>query len=182
MTNRLLDRAHPELVITLDIDSSSLQDVGLPFWNQAIDDLKPQGSESSSILYFKKGSAIESMEAMVSALSLADETTKQQMSFDMVFIDADKNNYKNYYELALQLLRPGGVIAMDNMLWKGRVVHFDSSLWSADNPMTPEERANYADDNRTKSLHELNEFVHNDPRVSMCLLPLGDGILLATKL
>jgi len=122
------------------------------------------------------------MEAMVSALSLADETTKQQMSFDMVFIDADKNNYKNYYELALQLLRPGGVIAMDNMLWKGRVVHFDSSLWSADNPMTPEERANYADDNRTKSLHELNEFVHNDPRVSMCLLPLGDGILLATKL
>ena len=85
-------------------------------------------------------------------------------SFDFAFIDADKSNYDNYYERALQLVRTGGLIAIDNVLWSGRVAH------------PPESQ-----DNRTKHIHTLNKKIHSDQRVSMCLVPIADGLLLATK-
>ncbi len=83
--------------------------------------------------------------------------------FDFAFIDADKSNYDNYYEKSLQLIRPGGLIAVDNTLWYGRVA--DPSV----------------QDNRTKRIRALNNKVHNDERVTMSLLPVGDGLLLAIK-
>lgn len=84
-------------------------------------------------------------------------------SFDFAFIDADKSNYDGYYELCLRLLRPGGLIAVDNALWGGSVA--DSS----------DERPD------TVAIRNLNAKAFQDPRVSASLVPIGDGVLLARK-
>jgi predicted O-methyltransferase YrrM len=85
-------------------------------------------------------------------------------SFDFAFIDADKSNYDNYYEKALQLIRPGGIIAIDNVLWYGRVA--DSSI----------------QDNRTKQIRKFNQKLHQDPRIMLSLIPIADGLTLVLKL
>jgi predicted O-methyltransferase YrrM len=84
-------------------------------------------------------------------------------SFDFAFIDADKSNYPTYYEQALQLVRPGGLIAIDNVLWSGQV---------ADPDVT---------DNRTRILRTLNDTIHQDSRVTASLVPIADGLTLAMK-
>jgi caffeoyl-CoA O-methyltransferase len=80
--------------------------------------------------------------------------------FDFVFIDADKTNYRNYYEAVLPKLSEGGVIAIDNVLWGGAVL--DPSDTSAD----------------TKAIVELNDFIASDDRVDAVLVPIRDGVLL----
>ena len=82
-------------------------------------------------------------------------------SFDFAFIDADKENYDHYYEAALELVRIGGVIAIDNVLWSGAVV--DPKKQDAD----------------TKALRALNRKLRDDQRVDISMLPLGDGLTLA---
>ena len=84
-------------------------------------------------------------------------------SFDFAFIDADKSSYDTYYERCLELLRPGGLIAIDNALWSGDVA--DESV----------------DDSDTRAIRALNAKVGGDERVSVCLVPIGDGVLLAKK-
>lgn len=84
-------------------------------------------------------------------------------SYDFAFIDADKSNYGGYYERCLELLRPGGLIAVDNTLWGGKVA--DLGIRDAD----------------TVAIRELNALVADDPRVSSSLVPIGDGVLLARK-
>tara|TARA_B100000945_G_scaffold316078_1_gene316319 strand:- start:229 stop:891 length:663 start_codon:yes stop_codon:yes gene_type:complete len=84
-------------------------------------------------------------------------------TFDFSFIDADKINYDNYYELSLKLLRPGGLIAIDNVLWSGDVV---------------DERINDID---TESIRSLNKKIYIDKRVDVSILPIGDGLTLALK-
>jgi predicted O-methyltransferase YrrM len=84
-------------------------------------------------------------------------------SFDFAFIDADKENYANYYERALVLLRPGGLIAVDNVLWHGRVIDPD---------------ANDAD---TLAIRAFNERMPGDQRVWHSMLSVGDGLTLAVK-
>ena len=83
--------------------------------------------------------------------------------FDFAFIDADKPNYDGYYERVLKLLRPGGLIAIDNVLWSGAV---------ADPSNT---------DESTKALRALNIKIHGDSRVDMALATIGDGVMLAVK-
>jgi caffeoyl-CoA O-methyltransferase len=87
----------------------------------------------------------------------------QAGTFDFCFIDADKPNYGMYYEMGLQLLRPGGLIAVDNALWSGKV---------ADDSIT---------DDDTVALRNLNAKIHADERVECSLLPLGDGLMMALK-
>ena len=84
-------------------------------------------------------------------------------SIDMVFIDADKPAYDAYYEKSLELLRPGGMILLDNMLWSGLVA--DDSI----------------QDECTEALRQLNQKIHQDDRVNMVLLPLADGISMVRK-
>ncbi len=84
-------------------------------------------------------------------------------SFDFAFIDADKANYDDYYERCLVLLRPGGLVGIDNVLWGGRV---------ADDT---------ANDDDTLAIRALNEKVRTDQRVSSTILPIGDGLTLAIK-
>jgi predicted O-methyltransferase YrrM len=83
--------------------------------------------------------------------------------YDFAFIDADKPSYDTYYELLLQLLRPGGLIALDNTLWSGHVAD-------------PNNR-----DPNTVALRALNDKLHQDERVDLSLLPVGDGLTLARK-
>lgn len=100
--------------------------------------------------------------AMDTLLSLLEEGAAE--CFDFAFIDADKQNYLNYYEKTLELLRPGGVIIIDNVLWSGRV------LDQADQQSS------------TIHIREFNDFLAQDQRVSISLVPLGDGMTLARKL
>ena len=85
-------------------------------------------------------------------------------TFDLAFIDADKTGYWNYFERALQLVRRGGLIAFDNVLWHGRL-------------LDPEER-----DPETEAMREFNRKLHADTRVAMTVTTMGDGIALACKL
>ena len=87
----------------------------------------------------------------------------QAGTFDLAFIDADKTNYLAYYERTLQLLRPGGLVLIDNTLWSGRV---------ADPAVT---------DPDTVALRELNSTLLRDERIDLSLLPVGDGLTLALK-
>jgi len=89
---------------------------------------------------------------------------KAAASFDFAFIDADKINYDLYYEYCLELIRPGGLIAIDNVLWDGAV---------ADDA---------ADDADTTAIRTLNHKIHTDPRVEISLVPIADGLTLARKI
>jgi caffeoyl-CoA O-methyltransferase len=84
-------------------------------------------------------------------------------SFDFAFIDADKGNYLAYYERCLQLLRRGGLIAVDNTLWSGDVANPDNRK------------------SDTVSLRRFNEALHHDERIDLAMLPVGDGLTLALK-
>jgi caffeoyl-CoA O-methyltransferase len=84
--------------------------------------------------------------------------------WDIVFIDADKMNYLNYYRLVFPKVRMGGYIIADNVLWSGKVI--DPSK----------------QDKETNLLREYNDFVHNDPRVEEVLLPIRDGLMIARKI
>ncbi len=84
-------------------------------------------------------------------------------SYDFAFIDGDKANYDNYYERVLRLLRPGGLVALDNALSAGRVVH-----------PAP-------DDASARAIDALNRKIQRDDRVTASLVPIGDGLMLARK-
>ena len=84
-------------------------------------------------------------------------------TYDFAFIDADKTNYDTYYERSLILLRPGGMIGIDNVLWSGQVIDADDTTES------------------TQAIRAINRKVHDDDRVDICMLPIGDGLTLARK-
>lgn len=115
-------------------------------WAQSFFDKSPWGSK----ITLKLGPALQTLMSL-------------NGPFDLVFIDADKANYPNYYEHALRLLRPHGLVVLDNMLWSGNVL----------NP--PE------DDPSATILNQLNGTIQADSRVDNILLPIRDGIMLATK-
>jgi predicted O-methyltransferase YrrM len=85
-------------------------------------------------------------------------------SFDFIFIDADKENYGEYYDCAMQLVRPGGLIVIDNVLRSGEVI--DPSITESG----------------TVAIRALNERLRDDPRIVLCLLPMADGLSIAMKL
>lgn len=85
-------------------------------------------------------------------------------TFDFAFIDADKESYNDYYERCLRLVRKGGIIAIDNVLWHGKV-------------LKP-----HKDDLETQHLHQLNEKILHDTRVNVSMITMGDGVTLAFKL
>ena len=106
-------------------------------------------------MYPRIGPAIDTLDSLLAA--------GQAEAFDFAFIDADKPNYDGYYERCLRLLRPGGLVAIDNTLWSGAVS--DDTNQKAD----------------TRALRALNDKLHGDPRVSISQLPVGDGLTLALK-
>lgn len=99
------------------------------------------------------------------ALDLLDQLLAegQERKFDLVFIDADKENYVGYYEYALRLLRPGGLVLVDNFFWSGKVIEGDMQ------------------DSQTKAIRAFNAYLKNDSRVTVSIIPLADGLTLAVK-
>ena len=84
--------------------------------------------------------------------------------FDMIFIDADKENYKNYYNLSLALVKKNGFILIDNVLWHGDVVDPNKN------------------DRLTSIIREFNSFIKKDDRIEKTILPLGDGVTICRKI
>lgn len=127
-------------------------DVSEEFTSRARKYWKEAGVESKIDL--RLGPGVDEMDRMIAA---------REAPFDFVFIDADKPNYDAYYERALKLVRQGGLIALDNMLWSGAVV----------------DPANT--DANTVAIRALNKKIHADDRVDVALATIGDGVMLARK-
>jgi len=107
--------------------------------------------------FFKKANLNYKIQTMIKpALDSLDELKNSK--FDMVFIDADKMNYKKYYEKSLSLMDKGGLIIIDNVLWHGEVADEDNF------------------DKYTINIREFNSYVANDKRVEQIIVPLGDGM------
>lgn len=132
-------------IIACDINKS-WTDVAEKYWRKA-------GQQHKIELHLRP--AAETLRQL-----LADNKAS---SFDFAFIDADKEAYDEYYELCLQLLVPGGVIAIDNVLWDGAVLHRDT------------------EDGDTQAIQALNKKLKDDSRVDITMLPIGDGLTLARK-
>ena len=116
--------------------------------------------------YWQAGGVEDKIDLRIApALETLDEllSTGQAETFDFAFIDADKRNYDGYYERSLQLIRPGGLIAIDNVLWSGRVADSQDQ------------------DNSTEAIRAFNKKLHDDERVTLSMVPIADGLTLALK-
>lgn len=132
-------------VIAFDV-SEEWTNIAKTYWNKA---------NVADKIDLKLGSATDSLDALLA--------NGEANTYDFAFIDADKANYDNYYERALKLVRPGGLIAVDNVLWSGRVAD-------------PDEH-----DASTTCIRNLNSKIFRDERVSISMLPIGDGLTLTRK-
>jgi len=130
-------------ITTID-NSDEFLSLAKKYW-----DLDNMSSKIESII----GDGVEIMQSMID----------RQHSYDFIFIDADKNNYPNYYELSLSLVPSNGIIIIDNMLWHGDVA---------------DEKKN---DSQTNTIRNLNTRIQNDSRVDFSLLPLSDGLSFIRK-
>ncbi|MBT4297551.1 MAG: SAM-dependent methyltransferase [Flavobacteriaceae bacterium] len=115
--------------------------------------------------FFNKANQGKKIKTIVKpALDSLNDIKKENILFDIVFIDADKTNYTNYYESVIQLIKKDGLIIIDNVLWHGEV----------------------ADENNnekfTNIIREFNKHVKNDNRVEQIILPIGDGLTVCRKL
>jgi|TARA_B100000579_G_scaffold37554_1_gene26284 predicted O-methyltransferase YrrM len=126
--------------------SEEFTSIGKPYWEEA---------GVSENIDLQIAPAIETLKSKIE--------DGESNTYDFAFIDADKINYLNYYELCLDLIRPGGVIAIDNVLWGGSVI--DSARTDDD----------------TKAIREINDFIVSDKRVNISMIPVGDGVTLAVK-
>ena len=123
--------------------------------------------ETSSVAknFFKKAKFSEKIEIIIDeAINGINRLINKRKLFDLIFIDADKENYKNYYELSLKLLNKGGYIITDNVLWHGEVVD------------------KYNKKHLTEIIRELNIYINNDKRVENMIIPIGDGFSICRKL
>jgi len=115
--------------------------------------------------FFKKANQDKKIKTIVKpALETLEEFTNENLIFDIIFIDADKNNYKNYYNKVIQMTKQGGLIIIDNVLWHGEVA---------------DEKNN---EKFTKIIRDFNTYVKNDKRTEQIILPLGDGLTICSKL
>lgn len=133
-------------LLTCDI-SREWTDIARRYWHEA---------GMGERIELRLGRAVDTLSSLQEKESLANH-------FDLAFIDADKQAYRDYYEHALALVRPGGLLVIDNTLWGGRVAK-------------PGEN-----DSDTLAIRELNHFLHTDERIDLCLVPIADGVTLAYK-
>ena len=114
--------------------------------------------------FWKKANVLNKIESVIgNGVEVMQSYIDRQYSFDLIFIDADKNNYAHYYELALCLLPSNGIIIIDNMLWGGDVADQSNN------------------DTQTKTIRSLNAKIQKDERVDFSLLPLADGLSFIRK-
>ena len=115
--------------------------------------------------FFKKADLDKKVKIILGpALNTLKKFKDDQKIFDMIFIDADKENYKNYYDLSLELVKKNGFILIDNVLWHGDVVDTNKN------------------DRLTNIIREFNSFIKKDDRIEKTFLPLGDGVTICRKI
>ena len=124
---------------------------------------KNEETNKVAVDFFKKAKQDHKIRTIIKPAIDSFEELKNE-KFDMIFIDADKMNYKSYYENSLQLIKKGGLIIIDNVLWHGEVV---------------DEKNN---DKFTENMREFNNFVSEDKRVEQIIFPLGDGMTICRVL
>ena len=118
---------------------------------------KNEETNKIALNFFKKANQDHKIQTIIKpALDTLEELKNNR--FDMVFIDADKMNYKSYYDKSINLLKKGGLIVIDNVLWNGEVVDKNKN------------------DKITINIREFNEYISNDKRVEQIIVPLGDGM------
>jgi len=126
---------------------------------------KNQETSEIAVSFFKKAAQDNKIKLIISpALESLNNLNDQKKKFDLVFIDADKENYKNYFNHSLDLIDKDGLIVIDNVLWHGEVVD------------------NNKQDKLTVSIREFNSYVNENKRVENLIIPLGDGLTVCRKL
>ena len=114
--------------------------------------------------FFKKSQLEKTITPIVGpALESLRQMLKNKEIFDLIFIDADKENYINYFDISLDLVKKGGIILVDNVFWHGDVYNKNKN------------------DKKTNTIREFNSHVKNDKRVEKFILPLGDGLTICKK-
>ena len=115
--------------------------------------------------FFKKAKQDKKIKTIVKpALETLEELKKNNLIFDIIFIDADKDNYINYYDKVMKMTKPGGLVIIDNVLWHGEVADEENN------------------EKFTKIIRDFNTYVKNDKRTEQIILPLGDGLTICSKL
>ena len=126
---------------------------------------KNESSNNIAINFFKKANQEIKIKTIIKpALESLNDFKKNNKIFDMVFIDADKENYKNYYDISLGLIKKEGLIIVDNVLWHGEVVDKTKN------------------DRLTNIIRDFNSYVKDDKKTEQIILPLGDGFTVCRKL
>ena len=126
---------------------------------------KNESTNNVAMNFFKKANQEMKIKTIIKpALESLNDLKKNNKIFDMVFIDADKENYKNYYDISLCLIKKEGLIIVDNVLWHGEVV---------------DETKN---DRLTNIIRDFNSYVKDDKKTEQIILPLGDGFTVCRKL
>ena len=126
---------------------------------------KNESTNKVAVDFFKKANLGNKIKTNIKpALDSLNELKKNDKIFDMVFIDADKENYKNYYDNSLDLINKDGLIIIDNVLWHGDVVDKTKN------------------DKLTNIIRDFNSYVKNDKKTEQIILPLGDGFTVCRKL
>ena len=126
---------------------------------------KNQKTSKIAESFFKKANQQNKIKLIIApALESLNNLNDQKQKFDLVFIDADKENYKNYFNYSVDLVDKDGLIVIDNVLWHGEVVD------------------NNKQDKLTVSIREFNSYVNKDKRVENLIIPLGDGLTVCRKL
>ena len=126
---------------------------------------KNEATNKVAVDFFKKANQEIKIKTIIKpALDSLDQLKKNDKIFDMVFIDADKENYKNYYDNSLDLTTKDGLIIIDNVLWHGDVVDKTKN------------------DKLTNIIRDFNSYVKNDKKTEQIILPLGDGFTVCRKL
>ena len=139
--------------------------LGLPDDGKLVALDKNAETNSKAQRFFKKAKQNQKIKTIIKpALETLKELKNDNSMFDIIFIDADKNNYKNYYDNAIEMTEPDGLIIIDNVLWHGEV--------------TDEEN----NEKFTKIIRDFNSYVKNDKRTEQIILPLGDGLTICSKL
>jgi len=124
---------------------------------------KNQETNEIAIKFFEKAKQSHKIQTIIKP-ALESLSEIKENDFDLIFIDADKKNYKEYYEKSLILLKKNGLIIIDNVLWYGQVVDENS------------------DDKITLTIKDFNNYVSKDKRVEKIIVPLGDGMTVCRKL
>ena len=129
----------------------------------ALDKNKETSKKASD--FFKKADQDRKIKIIIKpALESLKEIKKENLTFDIIFIDADKGNYQLYYDEVIDLIEKDGLIIIDNVLWRGEVADINNN------------------DNLTNTIRDFNNYVKNDKKTEQVIIPLGDGLTICRKL